>query len=857
MTTGFFKVDTPSKSKKSLKRGVGCLYCKLDKNCLTPKMEASGEGKKEILIIAESPGATEDKQGTQLVGKAGRYFRDILDEYEIDIDEDCRKINAINCRPNKNRTPTLDEIQHCRSRVWEEINTFKPKVIILLGGIALESFLGHRWPEKLGGITRWRGLTIPDRNVKSRACPTFHPSYVLRSIEKKFPNYAVEVTFKKDIKRAINLTKINFPVFTDEKKKVRLLKTVSEAKKELLNIIDQKPKYLALDYETSGLKPYRQGHFIYCISFSTSPDNAVSFLMTDELNQLVKQILQESTICKIAHSNKFEDMWTNKILGYMIEGWHHCTQTGTHILDNRKKITGLKFQVYVQFGILDYSSHIDEYLKGSNEKDSNSFNRIHEAPVEEILTYCGMDAMLTHRLGLKQLKQIEHRNLTEANNQFQDGLLSMMELEQTGMNIDISYCKQKRKELIEEIKTLKKEIISSKEGKIWSTLYSQTLNLNSQQQLSRLLFNELKIKPIKMTDNDNPSTDAEVLEKIKLPFVKKLIRMRKLEKYLTTYLEGFMRETVNGVVRPFYHLNTARSYRSSSSRPNGQNIPVRDEEARKLIRDALMPSPGRQLLDTDFKSLEVGIAACVTKDPQLITYMKDPATDMHRDMCMELYMLLEPEVSKEARYSAKSDFVFPEFYGDWYEKCAVSLWEDLTVFNLKIKDTDIPIKEHLRLKGIRKLSTFIDHVQKVEDDFWNNRFKIYNQWKIDQWEQYQKLGYIDLVTGFRCEEIMDKNACLNRPIQGPAFHCLLFTLKQLLELKYENDWKTRFCMQIHDNLVQDVFPPELKDLINETDHIVKVELPKAFPWIIIPLSVEYELAPIDASWYHKKEMTIK
>ena len=158
------------------------------------------------------------------------------------------------------------------------------------------------------------------------------------------------------------------------------------------------------------------------------------------------------------------------------------------------------------------------------------------------------------------------------------------------------------------------------------------------------------------------------------------------------------------------------------------------------------------------------------------------------------------------------------------------------------------------LNGIKSLKKFVSHLRDVENDFWGVRFKVYDKWKTEQWKWYQKRGYIDLVTGFRCREIMDKNQVLNRPIQGPAFHCLLWTLNRLTAMKHEEEWVSDFIMQIHDSVIGDVLPKELGTIVKSTDRIVAEELPEAFDWLTIPMAVEYELCGIDESWYHKKEM---
>ena len=130
---------------------VGCEECGLYKYCSSPKMEASGEGKLGILIIAEAPGADEDLQGTQLVGKSGKLLREVLHLMGLDLDRDFWKTNAVSCRPPNNKTPSPLQINACRSRVREVIDRYKPKVIIPMGNTAMTSLVGDKMTGRIKG----------------------------------------------------------------------------------------------------------------------------------------------------------------------------------------------------------------------------------------------------------------------------------------------------------------------------------------------------------------------------------------------------------------------------------------------------------------------------------------------------------------------------------------------------------------------------------------------------------------------------------------------------------------------------------------------------------------------------------
>lgn len=394
---------TKYQTKKRISRIALCGKCKLNKGCVSPNMQPTGEGKKGILFVAEAPGKQEDKRGEQLIGKAGRTLRRILKGKGIDLDIDCRKINALNCRPPKNRNPTTIEIDCCRPNVWKEINQFQPKVIILLGKFSIESVIGNFWKKDLGGVTKWRGWNIPDQKLKCWICPTYHPSYL--NYEE---NPALKKIFQSDLENAIQLLNYSFPDFGDETKKIKIIKSTDEIIKELEQIRKNKPPLIAYDYETTGLKPHAKGHEIVCCSISLSRDSAISFPMrSNKVKVVFRKILADPAIKKIAANLKFEESWNRFKLKQESKGWIWDTMVASHVLDNRRLITSLKFQAYIRYGLADYDSHIAPFLEADDEKDgANSFNNIHKIDIDDLLLYCGIDSMLERRLGEDQMMEM-------------------------------------------------------------------------------------------------------------------------------------------------------------------------------------------------------------------------------------------------------------------------------------------------------------------------------------------------------------------------------------------------------------------------------------------------------------------
>jgi uracil-DNA glycosylase family 4 len=374
-------------------------------------MQPYGTFGKGIMIIGEAPGEIEDARGKPFQGKTGILLRNTLSNLNINLFEDCIVLNAVNCRPTDkqgyNRTPTNAEIECCRSvKVLKAIKQYEPNIIILLGKSALYSIIGHRWKKNMDGISKWRGWAIPDQDFNSWIIPTFHPSYVERSQDMP----VVKLIWKQDLELAIS--KIDIPVKKKKKAKIKIIEDLS-----ILDNINE-GQVIAFDFETTGIKPHGIGHRIICASVAVSSELCYVFMIPNERSKIAPfiRVLENNNIEKVAQNMKFEHTWSKVRLRTEVKGWNFDTMLASHIMDNRQSITGLKFQVYVNFGIIDYSSEIEPYLKSvGDEKNANEFNRIidlikTESGKEKLLTYCAWDSIYEYRLAEK-LKDIIYHDL--------------------------------------------------------------------------------------------------------------------------------------------------------------------------------------------------------------------------------------------------------------------------------------------------------------------------------------------------------------------------------------------------------------------------------------------------------------
>lgn len=449
-----------------------------------------------------------------------------------------------------------------------------------------------------------------------------------------------------------------------------------------------------------------------------------------------------------------------------------------------------------------------------------------------------------------------------------DGCVALSQVEANGIRIDTDYLESAIHETGLRINEIADSLKQYKIYRLWRKIYGSKMNLGSREQLGRILFDVMKYPCLSRTKIEGkPQADEANLKSTGLKFVNNYLRLEKLKKARSTYLRNILRETADGFLHPNFPLNMVASYRGSSDHPNFQNIPVKDPEIKKLVRRAFIARENHQIVEIDFKGAEICNAACYHKDPRMIKYIENKKLDMHRDIAAEIYMVKRNQVSWGMRDSGKNGFIFPEFYGDWYKSRAIDLWNRIEKMDLKIEETGLDLYSHLESMGIYELGacdpdedpedgTFEKHLQDIEHAFWNKRFKVYNQWKKDWWKAYQENGYFRTLTGFIIEGNLDRKQAINYPVQGSAFHWLLWCLIRIQKLMRKYKLKSVIAGQIHDSIYGDIHKRERRQYLSIVKQVIYEDIRKHWDWIIVPLTVEVEVAPVGGSWYEKEEIKI-
>lgn len=399
MNKGFF--SKAEITKQQTPRTPRCGLCGLYKHCLSPKMKATGKNKKNILVVAEAPGAEEDRNNIQLIGKAGQRLRKTLRKLGIDLDRDCVKTNAVICRREENKTPSDEMIECCRPNLLKTIEKYNPNLIILLGAVAIKSLLPVIWQEKIGTISRWGGYVIPCHKPNAWIAATYHPSYIIRK-----QDLVLDKMFEKHLRLALKHKKKPWTVPPSFKEQIEVILAPSQAA-HILRGMRKKGGTVAFDYEANCLKPEGEGTEIICCSVCHKGKRTIAYPWVGEAIEETDKLLK-SSMPKVAANLKFEDRWTRVKLGHPVKNWLWDTMIAAHVLDYRPSITGLKFQAFVQLGVQSYDKHIKPYLKSVGQ---SRFNRIKELDLKELMLYNGLDSLLTYKIAMKQMKEFKQRGL--------------------------------------------------------------------------------------------------------------------------------------------------------------------------------------------------------------------------------------------------------------------------------------------------------------------------------------------------------------------------------------------------------------------------------------------------------------
>lgn len=324
-----------------------CAQCGLDKNCKTPKAVHSGDGAKKILIMTGSLNESEDSTGRLYTGWGTADLKELSKPFGIDLVKDCWRVNAVRCRPTE--IEDLNKYaQYCQPSVQSSIKELAPEKILLFGDAAIASFYGGRQVDQ--SPTKFYGLKLWDSTYNAWVFPIWCPEYV----DSKSRDPLLFAEYKRAVNRALAaesapLKKVWNPCHS--------LIDYPSAIAALENCL-QTDTVIAIDFETTGLTMYREGH--KTVSFGWANAHGAWAVpvqhpywkpqQQQKVLSLVQSILKKRKIGKIVHNISFEYPWAKQVLKAEPRNVFWDTQLAAHVLDNRANFTKLKFQSFVSWG---------------------------------------------------------------------------------------------------------------------------------------------------------------------------------------------------------------------------------------------------------------------------------------------------------------------------------------------------------------------------------------------------------------------------------------------------------------------------------------------------------------------------
>lgn len=391
-----------------------------------------------------------------------------------------------------------------------------------------------------------------------------------------------------------------------------------------------------------------------------------------------------------------------------------------------------------------------------------------------------------HACGLRQLKEILAAQMEEAGvvrlyHEIEMPLAEVLfEMEKTGVAADTEVLNRLGAEYTAEIESVSEEIYS---------LAGERFNISSSMQLSRILFEKLGLPTYKKTKKGF-STDTEVLNKLMNlhPLVPLVLKYRQVTKLNSTYIEGIRPYVRDGVIHTKYNQTLTSTGRLSSSEPNLQNIPVRDE-AGKEIRRMFVPQQD-VLISADYSQIELRLLADFSRDASLIDAF-NRGEDIHAIVAAEIFGIPKELVTANMRRNAKV-----VNFGIIYGMSDFGLSESIGVSVAKAREY---------------IKTYYERYPTIKNYLNGNV------------EQARKTGYVTTITGRRRQipEINSSNfqlrsfgerAAMNMPLQGSAADIIKLAMIRVNNLLVSGGYKSKLIMQIHDELIVDAAADEVDEV---------------------------------------------
>lgn len=563
-------------------------------------------------------------------------------------------------------------------------------------------------------------------------------------------------------------------------------------------------KRFAFDTETTSLD-YRVAQIVgfsvafdaqdaYYVPLAHDYEGAPQQLNRDIVLAQIKPVLENASVQKIGHHLKY-DAHVLENHGIELRGWYFDTMLASYVLNS----------VATRHGMDDvarlYLSHLTttfEQLAGKGAKQK-TFNQIEIAAA---VHYAAEDAHVTYRLyevlDAKLRKHPELINILHNVEMPVARVLTMME--ENGIELNLEFLDQLGAEFAKTMQDLENRI---------AELAGEAFNVSSPKQVGEVLFEKLGLKGGKKTATGQYSTSESVLEKLEHPIAGLILEYRGLSKLKSTYTDGLLKQANNDTrrVHTSYHQALTATGRLSSTDPNLQNIPVREDIGRQ-IRKAFVAPKGRVLLAADYSQIELRLMAHFSQDEALVDAFKH-GQDVHRRTAAEVLGIPLDEVSSNQRRQAKA-----VNFGLLYGMSEFGLTRQLG-FSREESRSYIG-KYFQRYPGVLE---YMERTRQVA----------------------REQGFVETILGRRLytPDIMASNkmvkqgaerAAINAPLQGSAADIIKMAMIEVDKILPKD--QAKMLLQVHDELVFEADEAIADELAVKLQEVMQSVLPISVPLVV-------------------------
>lgn len=825
--TGFVGLESSSKKSKTktaatrytkdMLHKAECNACPLNTQIglKHPHMNPTGSDTPVVYILGEAPGKDEDRTGKHFIGASGTVLRDrIPPKWK----EKLRWNNVVRTRPPNNKTPTYIEIECCRPSIVRDVEKAKPKAIFGFGNIALN------WATGLSGISMWCGRYMPVK-IGEHVCwyfPMYHPSFIVRGGGGRGgdKDYASEeeFAFEMQLKRAFSLVeklpKAKVHSKDDAEARVRLIdgSNGDDDVEKILYYLEKfvQEKTVGLDYETNGLRPFKEGSKILTVALSGKSGTVAFPLRHKQAPWTPKQLkkleaafvafLEGSKCIKVSHNLPFELEWSVQKFGKdtLKNGRWGCSQSQAYILDER-----------YGSGVLSLDGLCLQYF-GISIKSINSLDRanLDNLPLKDVLLYNGVDAKYHRLVYLAQAERLVADDLQEQYYHNLERVAALIQMQVKGVLVSGKKAAELDAKYTAQMKKIDAELADFESVQKFKKVFLAPFRPGSNDDVKKLMVRVLKHQ-IASADEAAIKGLGEEAELI--------LKRRKIAKLHSTYVSAAMPGSpvlFNGRFHPIVSTTTTRTWRTSSDSPNSQNWP---KYGGKEVREIIEPGGDLVVVAFDFGGIQARNVAMESKDPTLIKYFKE-RYDIHTDWMERIArrhpkwitegvkkLAKEPKLAKHYRQQSKNKLVFPLFFGA----------------GAKTTSRGLGVPEEIGYA--------------LGDEF-RQEFPGIAKWQENTRKFYRKNGYVTGLSGFRRRAPVAPTEIINTPIQSDESVIVLDALIRLTDLDEDRFIPT---FEIHDDLTF-VWPKKQVDRNAET--VISVMLSSSYEWVhVVPMSVEMSI----------------